>query len=92
MEKDKRWEYLVDLEKTIRDEIETMMHNFSFDFEEEEQGPSGKPMEYCLLELEEINIRFQALDRLSGAISYLAAMRPIPIDWNTAWSEEKSPF
>ena len=93
MKKENRWDYLVDLDKTLRDEIETMMHGFSFEFEE--IGPSGKPMNYCLTELEEINKRFDALDGLETAICSLRNMRSLPVDWNS-WGypkkEDELPF
>ena len=84
MTENERWDYLVDLRETMKTEIVTLMHGFSL-------PPSGKPMEYCLVELAEINARFHALEGLSKAISCLANMRSLPIDWTTA-VEGELPF
>ncbi len=90
MAKDNRWDYLEDLEKIIRGEVETMMHEFSFDFKGDEEN-MVKGLDYSMVELEEMKRRFRALEALEKAVSCLKSMRPVPIDWNDEWGQEESP-
>ena len=87
MEQDNRWEYVADVKRTIQAEIETLMHEFSFEFKPEDQGGSGKPEEYWQVEMDEIKMRFRALKALSEAALCLAKMQSLPIDWNKTGDE-----
>ena len=50
------------MEGAIKYEVETMMHDFSFEFLEE--GPSGKELRHCEMDLHAIRAGFEALKEL----------------------------